>query len=319
MKDRTDALKHCHKVSWLAPAKLNLFLHINGKRGDGYHNLQTFFQLLDYGDQLQFVPRNDNQILAQYQITGVDRENDLILRAARLLLEYGRCKNLIKKEQHLGVDIYLEKKLPMGGGLGGGSSDAATTLKALNQLWQLNLETDELAALGLSLGADVPVFVHGKNCWAEGVGEQIQPMESSYKDFLVIVPEFQIATTKLFAHPLLRKDYPMISPSQWSMDNTENAFETIVRKDYPQINHIFEVAAQLNSLYPPRLTGTGACLFLLFSNRQQCLQAQAALEKNYHCFTARALLPEHLVKHETQTSINQRHDYWHLSNSRAGK
>jgi len=161
--------------SWKAPAKLNLFLHITGQRADGYHNLQTVFQFLDYCDELQFKPRQDDKIECHYNISGIEPENDLIVKAAKLLLLSAQ-----KMKKHTtGVDIFLNKKLPMGGGLGGGSSDAATTLVALNELWQLDLSRNHLAEIGLQLGADVPVFVNGRSVWAEGVGEKFTTIELS--------------------------------------------------------------------------------------------------------------------------------------------
>jgi len=179
--------------SWKAPAKLNLFLHITGQRADGYHNLQTVFQFLDYCDELQFKPRHDDKIECHYNISGIEPENDLIIKAAKLLL-----LSVQKMEKNTtGVDIFLKKKLPMGGGLGGGSSDAATTLVALNELWQLDLSRIQLAEIGLQLGADVPVFVNGRSVWAEGVGEKFTTIELSQDWYVVVIPPVHVSTVRI--------------------------------------------------------------------------------------------------------------------------
>jgi 4-diphosphocytidyl-2-C-methyl-D-erythritol kinase len=250
---------------WFAPAKLNLFLHITGKRADGYHNLQTVFQLLDYGDQLQFVPRNDNQFKALYSITGITPGNDLILKAATTLYRYGLDNKLINEKKNYGLDIYLHKNLPLGGGLGGGSSDAATTLNALNQMWNFNLDKYTLAQLGLALGADIPVFVHGFSCWAEGVGEQITAYAIPPSYYVVLIPNIHISTAELFTDKKLKRDCKAID--YYDYQQTENVFESIVRKKYPAIEKTFKWLA---AYAPPRLTGTGACVFVSIATEEQC-------------------------------------------------
>jgi len=250
---------------WFAPAKLNLFLHITGQRTDGYHNLQTVFQLLDYGDQLQFVPRNDNQFKALYSITGINPENDLIIKAANTLYHYGLEKKLVNEKKKYGLDIYLQKNLPMGGGLGGGSSDAASTLNALNQMWNFNLDKHVLAQLGLTLGADIPVFVHGISCWAEGVGEQITPYDIPPSYYVVLIPNVHISTAELFTDKKLKRDCQKIN--HFDFQHTENVFESIVRKKYPEIEKTFK---WLEAFAQPRLTGTGACVFISVATKAKC-------------------------------------------------
>jgi 4-diphosphocytidyl-2-C-methyl-D-erythritol kinase len=185
-----------------APAKLNLMLHILGRRADGYHELQTLFQFLDHGDRLGFALRDDGQIRLHTEIPGVAHDRNLIVRAARQLQQQSGCP--------LGADIWLDKQLPMGGGIGGGSSDAATTLLGLNHLWQLDWDEDRLAALGLGLGADVPVFVRGRAAFAEGVGEKLTPVELTEPWFLVAIPQVLVSTAEVFSDPELTRDTPPI-------------------------------------------------------------------------------------------------------------
>lgn len=185
-------------LSLPAPAKLNLFLHVTGRRADGYHNLQTLFQFLDFADTLDFTLREDNQILLHGELAGVSAEDNLITRAARLLQQHTGTSQ--------GADIILHKRLPMGGGLGGGSSDAATTLVGLNHLWQTGISLQSLATLGLQLGADVPVFVLGRAAWAEGVGEELTPVELDEPWYLVVMPDCQVSTAEIFSDQRLTRD-----------------------------------------------------------------------------------------------------------------
>ena len=187
-------------ISWPAPAKLNLFLHINGRRADGYHELQTLFVILDVGDELRIRVDESDAITLEPEVPGVPLEQNLIYRAAQLLKAHS--------ERPLGAHIQLTKRLPMGGGLGGGSSDAATTLVALNHLWQLGLSEDELALMGRTLGADVPVFVRGRSAFAEGVGERLQPVEIPTKWYLVVHPQVHVSTAQIFQDPDLPRDTP---------------------------------------------------------------------------------------------------------------
>lgn len=243
---------------WPAPAKLNLFLRVTGRRADGYHELSTAFQFLDFGDDLCFVPRADGVIRLETGLPGVDPEANLVVRAARLLAAETGCPG--------GADIRLDKRVPMGGGLGGGSSDAATTLVALNRLWGTGLGVDRLAELGLALGADVPVFVRGRAAFAEGVGEKLVPHDFPEPWFVVIDPGVAISTAALFAAPELTRDAPRATISSFSMGAQRNDFEPVVRTRYPEVARALD---WLGARGPARLTGTGGCLFGWFAEREQ--------------------------------------------------
>ncbi|WP_420390656.1 4-(cytidine 5'-diphospho)-2-C-methyl-D-erythritol kinase [Marinobacter sp.] len=237
-----------------SPAKLNLFLHILGRRPDGYHELQTLFQFLDYGDTLTLTPRTDGRIVLEHSLPGVPDEDNLIVHAAR---------QLAATAVHAtpGVSIAVDKQLPMGGGLGGGSSNAATTLMGLNQLWDLNQSPDELAELGLSLGADVPVFVRGHAAWGEGVGERLTNADPPEDWFLVIKPPCDISTKEIFSEQGLTRDTPgiKIAPAfEGDASRYRNDCEDVVRRLYPEVHQSLEWLAQFG---PARLTGTGACIF----------------------------------------------------------
>jgi 4-diphosphocytidyl-2-C-methyl-D-erythritol kinase len=254
-----------HSITLTAPAKLNLFLHITGRRADGYHNLQTLFQLLDHGDQLTFSATDDGDISLEPELIGVKPEDNLIVRAARLLQQHSNGQQ--------GAKIQLTKVLPMGGGIGGGSSDAATTLLALNQLWDLNLPLDELAKLGAQLGADVPVFIHGRTAWAEGIGEQLTPVELPEKHYLVLTPNCHVSTVEIFSHKDLTRDTSAITVAAFLEQGGQNDCQPLVKKLYP------EVAKALNWLVkfaPAKMTGTGACVFAECESREQ---AEAILEQ----------------------------------------
>ncbi len=260
---------------WPAPAKLNLFLHITSRRKDGYHNLQTIFQFLDYSDTLKFKLRLDGQLFCKSTLTDLDPEQDLTLKAARLLKQYSNTA--------LGADIEVEKKIPVGGGLGGGSSDAATALLALNQLWKLNLSLDILAQLGLKLGADIPVFIYGKAAWAEGIGEILTPVDLVEPWYLVIHPGCNISTAEIFnAKNLTRDSFPIII-RDFMAGKSINVFEAVVREHYPQVNEAIE---WLNQYSPARLTGTGACLFAKFDDYVQANLIFKQLPKKWQGFIA---------------------------------
>ncbi|VTU07263.1 4-diphosphocytidyl-2-C-methyl-D-erythritol kinase [Actinobacillus porcinus] len=240
-----------------SPAKLNLFLYINNKRADGYHELQTLFQFLDYGDWLEISLRNDAEICLTPEIPHLKPEDNLIYRAAKLLQQKTGCS--------LGANIHLDKVLPMGGGVGGGSSNAATTLVALNYLWQTQLSLDELAQLGVTLGADVPIFVHGKAAIAEGVGEIFHDCEPEEKWFVVLKPETSISTAVVFSHPDLPRHTPKRTVEQLLTDDFANDCEKVVRNCYPMVE---ETLGWLLKYAPSRLTGTGACVFAEFNDEQ---------------------------------------------------
>lgn len=248
-----------------APAKLNLFLHITGRRPDGYHTLQTVFQFLEQADQLHFVRREDNIITLSPDIAGVASADNLIVRAARALQRAADCQ--------LGADIRLDKLLPMGGGLGGGSSDAATTLLALNTLWQTGLDLDQLATIGLSLGADVPVFIHGHAAWAEGIGEKLEKVDLPEPWFVVLTPDAHIATAAAFAHPELTRNSTPITLRAFFAGAGQNDFEKVVCKLSPAIDAARNWLAQQGSV---RMTGTGACLFMACRDQHEAATLLAA-------------------------------------------
>lgn len=240
------------KLSVPAPAKLNLFLHITGRLSNGYHSLQTLFQLIDLQDELEFTVHTSPDITFSCTDETLLNDDNLVLKAARLLKDSAGNKSL-------GAHVHLIKKLPMGGGIGGGSSDAASALLALNRLWQLDYSIEELAALGLTLGADVPVFVRGHSAWGEGIGEQLTAVPTEPSHFLLIHPPVHVATAQLFAHPELTRDTP-ISTIQPALAQTgRNDFEPLVRKLYPEIEQAFQDCLNFGTA---RLTGTGSCLYL---------------------------------------------------------
>jgi len=243
------------ELSLPAPAKLNLFLHITGRRPDGYHLLQTVFQFLDVADTLHFSLRDDSLITLTPALAGVAADDNLVVKAARLLQAETGCT--------LGANIMLEKRLPMGGGLGGGSSDAATTLLGLNRLWQLGLETRQLAALGLQLGADVPVFVQGHAAWAEGVGEDLIAVEIAQPWYLVLTPNAHVSTAEVFNHADLTRHTPAITLAAFLGGGLTlslgNDCENVVRRLSSEVNAALVWLAQHGRA---RMTGTGACCFI---------------------------------------------------------
>lgn len=239
-----------------APAKLNLMLHILGRRADGYHELQTLFQFLDHGDELGFAVREDGTICLHTEVPGVPHDSNLIVRAARQLQRQSGCR--------LGADIWLDKRLPMGGGIGGGSSDAATTLLALDRLWQLRWSENRLAELGLTLGADVPVFVRGRAAFAEGVGEWLRPIELEEPWFLVVAPQVTVSTAEIFSDPELTRNTPALTVRSLLAGGGRNDCQPVVEKRYPEVRNAL---SWLNKFVPARMTGTGACVFGSFPNR----------------------------------------------------
>jgi 4-diphosphocytidyl-2-C-methyl-D-erythritol kinase len=262
-------------MAWPAPAKLNLFLHVNGRRTDGYHELQTLFIFLDHGDWLYFDCNNSDQIDIAPALAGVPLEQNLIYRAAQLLKKYSPLP--------LGVTITLDKQLPMGGGIGGGSSDAATTLVALNHLWQLNLSIDALAELGRQLGADVPVFVKGHAAFAEGVGEQLQPVEIEEKWYLVVVPDCHVSTAAIFQHNDLIRNTPKQQWHELLQGNWHNDCEPLVKKNYPEVE---KALRWLIEYAPSRMTGTGACVFAEFEHEAQAKEVLTLMPIELQGFVA---------------------------------
>ena len=252
---------------WPSPAKLNLFLYITGQRADGYHTLQTLFQFLDYGDTIDITPRSDGEIHLLTPVEGVAHEDNLIVRAARSLMKAASESNRLPKGS--GADISIDKRLPMGGGLGGGSSNAATVLVALNHLWQCGLSVDELAALGLTLGADVPVFVRGHAAFAEGVGEILTPVEPEEKWYLVAHPGVSISTPVIFNDPDLPRNTPKRSIKTLLKCEFGNDCEVIARKRFREVD---AALSWLLEYAPSRLTGTGACVFAEFDTESRARQ-----------------------------------------------
>ncbi len=271
-------------LSLISPAKLNLMLHITGQRDDGYHQLQTLFQLLDYGDTLHYQTRNDANLQLSPAIDGVAMEDNLIIRAARLLQQ--------RSPKAVGADIRLEKILPMGGGIGGGSSNAATTLLALNQLWELHLSIDQLAEIGLQLGADVPVFVRGHSAWAEGVGEQLQAIDIPESWYFVAKPDCEVSTAEIFSHKRLTRNTSPITIAAVFKQGGHNDCEAVVRACYPEVDAAMK---WLNSLglttdtNPAKLTGTGACVFAQCPDRESAEQILHQLPSGLQGFIAKGV------------------------------
>jgi 4-diphosphocytidyl-2-C-methyl-D-erythritol kinase len=243
-----------HPAPWPAPGKLNLFLHVLGRRPDGYHELQTAFQFIDLCDSLSFVERPPGVVERLTDVPGVPAGDDLTVRAARLLAERATAGGRTVP----GVGIRIEKRLPMGGGVGGGSSDAATALVALNELWGLDLAAAELARLGVSLGADVPVFLLGRAAWAEGVGDRLTAVDFPESVFLLLRPDVAIATAEIFKAPELTRDSPVTTIGGFLQAGGRNDCEPVVRQRYPQVAAALDWLARYGSA---RLTGTGSCIF----------------------------------------------------------
>ena len=270
-------------VIWPAPAKLNLFLHVVGRRADGYHLLQTVFQFLDYSDQLRFRVMQDGLVTRTAPVPGVSETADLTLRAARLLKEATGCNK--------GVAVTLVKRVPVGGGLGGGSSDAATTLIALNELWGIGLSIADLALLGQTLGADVPVFVHGRAAWAEGAGEDLTPVEPRESWYLVVVPPVHVSTAEVFTEFARQRGLTPYTPARTIRDlpegRGENDLEPLVRRRYPEVARAFEWLAAHGQ---PRMTGTGGCVFVEVADAEQGKQIlTTVLPLGFTGFVARGM------------------------------
>jgi len=271
---------------WPAPAKLNLFLHVVGRRADGYHLLQTVFRFIDRADTLRFEPRNDGQIVLVKPIPGIPADSDLTVRAARLLHEATGCQQ--------GATIHLDKQLPMGGGLGGGSSDAATVLVALNHLWQTGLSRPELEKLGLGLGADVPVFVHGRNTFAEGVGEAFSDVELPPQSYLVLHPAVHVPTAAIFGAPDLKRDTAAMPPADWRIGMGHNDLEAIACARFPIVA---EHLSWLKERAPQAMmTGSGACVFAGFPQRSDAEAVLATLPAGMRGWIADGLAEHPLAK-----------------------
>lgn len=263
---------------WPAPAKINLFLHVVGRRADGYHLLQTVFQFVDLCDELRFTPRADGEVRVLTPLPGVTPEQDLCVRAARALQAHAACT--------AGVDIELVKRIPIGGGLGGGSSDAATTLLVLNRLWGVNAPQAELAGLGLALGADVPVFVGGQAAFAEGVGEQLTPVEPDEPWYLIIDPGVPVATARVFADPKLTRNTPPLTISGLRSRPVHNDCLPIARALYPPVDAAWRWLSRHGEA---RLSGTGGCLFARFETPATAERVLAQLPAPWRGWVVRGL------------------------------
>ncbi len=262
----------------LSPAKLNLFLHITGRRADGYHTLQTYFQLLDYGDNLSFESQSRPGIDLKTPLVAVTEQENLIYKAAKLLQQHTGTK--------LGAKIQLDKKIPLGAGLGGGSSNAGTTLVALNHLWKTCCTPTELQQLSIQLGADVPLFTLGQSAWAEGIGEQLTPLNSIDAWFLVITPNIHVTTQEIFRHPQLTRNTPPITVAAFREGAMRNDCQRLVCALYPEIA---DVLNWLNAYGQAKLTGTGASCFVSFATLTEAATVQKLVPLRWQSFVARGI------------------------------
>jgi 4-diphosphocytidyl-2-C-methyl-D-erythritol kinase len=270
--------KNLISTGWPAPAKINLFLHVVGRRPDGYHLLQTAFQFIDCSDVLDFSIAPDGEFSLRSNYSGISKDNDLVTRTARLLQQETGCL--------YGAEISVTKNIPMGGGLGGGSSNAATTLVALNKLWSLGLSAEQLAGLGLKLGADIPIFLYGHAAWAEGIGEELSPIEPVERWYLIIYPGCQVATAEIFNAMDLTRNTPAITIRDFLSSGGHNDCEAVVRHRFPVVAAALDWLQQHGNA---RLTGTGSCVFAGFDSRDQAAAIYDLLPSAWHGFVARGL------------------------------
>ena len=284
------------KFSTVSPCKLNLFLYITGKRPDGYHNLQTLFVILDHGDIMHFETTDDDRVELLTDF-GFPVEKNLIYKAAMLLKEQTLCKK--------GVKISIDKVLPQGGGLGGGSGNAATTLMVLNRLWDLNLKEDSLLKMGTSLGADVPIFIKGKTCFAEGIGEILEEKSYPEKYYLVATPECKVPTAKLFGSEALKKDSKVRTFEELVNAPFKNSFTPVVVKEYPEVQTLLDTLSEFG---PSFMSGSGSSCFVAFDSIEAAKKAQAKIEKlKISSFVARSVkvsnVIEDLNKHSSSVDL----------------
>ncbi len=270
---------------WPAVAKINRFLHILGRRADGYHELQTVFQFIDLADQLRFSPRNDQAIELHGHTGDWPAEQDLVVRAARLLRQ--------QSDYQRGVDIHIRKQIPAGGGLGGGSSDAATTLVALNRLWDLDWSIPRLSELGNSLGADVPVFIYGQAAWAEGTGNRLQPLELDCPWCLLVIPDVQVSTAAVFSAPELTRNTTPIRIADFEQGHGHNDCEVVVTQRYPEVasalGRLRDLTSDMDSVRSVMMSGTGASVFALFNDRASACTIQQQLPGNWRSHVIRTM------------------------------
>lgn len=271
-------------IKFPAPAKLNLFLHIVGRRADGYHNLETLFQFLNYGDTLEIKATNNNEIALLTPIEGVALTDNLIFKAAKILQDYLHSQS--KNTLTLGAEIKIHKVLPMGGGLGGGSSNAATVLIALNHLWNTQLPLETLAEIGVKLGADVPIFIHGYAALAKGIGEKLSPMQPKEYWYLVSKPQVSISTQSVFQASDLPRATATLDEQEIDIDQCHNDCETFVIKHYSEVANLL---AWLLEYAPSRMTGTGACIFSRFDSQEAAYMLQKKLPQGVESFVAQGI------------------------------
>ena len=272
-REPTAAVTH-----WPAPAKLNLFLHVTGRRADGYHDLQTLFQLLELSDEITIGVRADGRIERTHGPPGVPPEQDLAVRAARALQKAAGT--------HLGANLELRKRIPLGGGLGGGSSDAASVLLALNRLWGCDLTLERLAAVGLELGSDVPVFLHGRSAWGEGRGERLTPVELPERWYVIVHPGVAVSTAAIFQAPELTRNSPLITIRAFFDSGGRNDCEPVVRRLFPEVSAALDWLAQFA---PARLTGTGSCIFAACASAAEAERIAARVPDRWRSFVARGV------------------------------
>lgn len=268
-------------LTFPAPAKLNLFLHVVGQRPDGYHLLQTVFRLLDFSDELSFTLREDGLVKLVTRVDGIPEDQDLCVRAAKLLQ--------LKSGTTMGVDIALKKRIPMGGGLGGGSSDAATTLMALNQLWNLNWDQAKLLELGLQLGADVPIFIFGQNAFAEGVGEKLSAIRLPAAWYLVLIPPVHVSTAEIFSNKELTRNTIPIKIPPFSIWQGHNDLEPVVCSLYPEVSRSLKWLKQLENTTIAAMSGSGACVFAEFASESEANNAYECIPSDMTGFLTRGL------------------------------
>ncbi len=263
---------------WLAPAKLNLFLHVTGHRDDGYHELQTIFQFIDLMDRIEIEVTEDGRIERPLGLAHVPEQDDLVVRAAKALQKQTGTR--------LGARIRVEKRIPEGGGLGGGSSDAATTLAALNQLWSTGLSRQQLAEIGLELGADVPVFIHGRAAWAEGVGERLEPVDPPEENYLLVAPGISVSTADIFQAKELTRNTPKAKIAGFLPDGGRNDCEPVVVARHPEIG---EALQWLSKFGDARMTGTGSCLFVALESRERAEEIKLQLPEKWKGFVVKGI------------------------------
>ena len=277
---------------WPAPAKLNLFLRIVGQRADGYHQLQTVFQLLDWGDEVALRPRTDGKIVRLSGADGVAPEDDLVVRAALALRDAAKNDS--------GIDINVRKRIPQGGGFGGGSSDAATVLVALNHLWQLGLSEDKLVGIGLSLGADVPVFIRGRSAFAQGIGEELHPLDLPTRWYLLVDPGVCVPTAELFQARELTRDAVSVTIANFVSGSVQgNAFEPVLRARSPEVVAALDELARYGT---PNVTGTGAGLFLPFDDPDRAHSVRARLSSHWRAWVVKGVNESPLVRYSAMFS-----------------